>query len=183
MDIEDARRLVAAAIAPQGGTWADLGAGRGTFTLALARLLGADGRVIAVERDTGSVRALERLRDAREDGAAAITVVHADFTAQLDLPPLDGVLLANALHFFGADAQVSLLRTVAALAKPGGRVAIVEYDDRPASRWVPYPVSFERLTTLAEAAGLSAPARVGVLPSSYGGSLYSAYMMTGERKG
>ena len=58
MDLEHATRLIAAAIVPQGGTWADLGAGRGTFTRALARLLGAEGRVVAVERDPAAVRAL-----------------------------------------------------------------------------------------------------------------------------
>ena len=109
--------------------------------------------------------------------------MHADFTARLELSSLDGVLLANALHFFGADAQVSLLRTVATFVKPTGRVAIVEYEDRPASRWVPYPVSFERLETVAAAAGLSEPVRVGAIPSSYGGSIYSAFMMMGERGG
>jgi hypothetical protein len=35
-----------------GGTWADIGAGEGAFTLALADLLGAGGRFVVVEYDT-----------------------------------------------------------------------------------------------------------------------------------
>ena len=34
-----------------GGTWADIGAGEGAFTLALADLLGPGGRIVAVDRD------------------------------------------------------------------------------------------------------------------------------------
>src|SRR4029079_1032936 len=43
-----------------GGTWADLGAGTGAFTLALAELVGPTGEVIAVDRDRGALRELER---------------------------------------------------------------------------------------------------------------------------
>ena len=36
-----------------GAVWADIGSGRGAFTLALADLLGAGAEVIAVDRDGG----------------------------------------------------------------------------------------------------------------------------------
>ena len=50
MNVRDAVQLIAPAV-PAGGRWADLGAGRGTFTAALARLLGPGGTVYAIERD------------------------------------------------------------------------------------------------------------------------------------
>src|SRR5207249_247432 len=80
----------------RGGTWADLGAGAGAFTLALAELVGPGGEVIAVDRDGGALRELERA--VRRDGATVRTL-SADFTKPLDLETLDGVVMANSLHF------------------------------------------------------------------------------------
>ena len=176
MDIAAARRLIAPAVPGRGGTWADLGAGHGTFTLALAELLGTGGRVHAVDRDASAVAALRRLGPTPD--TAAIVAHHADFTvtadlARLDLDALDGVLLANALHFVPAAGQTGILTDLAGRLRPGGRLVLVEYDDRPASRWVPAPVSFDRLGTLAPRS-LSAFARVGTCRSAYGGAMYAA---------
>ena len=54
MDNADHVRLLRGAVDP-GGTWADIGAGTGAFTLALAYLLGPGGQVIAVDRDRGAL--------------------------------------------------------------------------------------------------------------------------------
>src|SRR5437868_14836736 len=105
MDIRDAAELIAPAVR-SGQTWADLGAGTGTFTAALARLVGPAGAVYAVERDASRVRALEQLaRQVGHDAHIPITVRRGDFTQAVDLPSLDGALLANALHFVPAPAQ------------------------------------------------------------------------------
>ncbi|HJW48933.1 MAG TPA: class I SAM-dependent methyltransferase, partial [Candidatus Limnocylindria bacterium] len=79
-----------------GGTWADLGAGTGAFTLALSELVGPAGEVIAVDRDRGALRELER---ALRPGGAAVRTLGADFTKPIDLPTLEGVVMANSLHF------------------------------------------------------------------------------------
>jgi precorrin-6B methylase 2 len=80
----------------RGGTWADLGAGTGAFTLALAELVGPGGEVIAVDRDRGALRELEQ---ALRPGGAAVRTLSADFTKQIDLPSLDGIVMANSLDF------------------------------------------------------------------------------------
>ena len=49
MDHADHVRLLRDGVT-EGGTWADLGAGTGAFTLALAELLGPGGEVIAVDQ-------------------------------------------------------------------------------------------------------------------------------------
>ncbi|HEY6865904.1 MAG TPA: class I SAM-dependent methyltransferase [Candidatus Eisenbacteria bacterium] len=174
MTSSDAAELIGGAIPQGGGTWADLGAGDGTFTRALARHLGPGGRIYAVDRD---VRGLEAIARRAEAGGSTVITVAADFERRFDLPglereSLDGILLANALHF-ARDAGAVLAR-LAEWLRPGGRVVLIEYDRRRASRWVPYPIAPDRLPALAAAAGLSTPVITATRPSAYGGILYVA---------
>ena len=133
MNVRDAVQLIAPPVLG-GGRWADLGAGRGTFTAALARLLGPGGTVYAIERDATAIAALEMLaRRGGSDGRSAIVVRHADFTQPMELPSLDGVLLANALHFVPDNEQARVLEHVARGVIRGGAIVVVEYDNRPPS--------------------------------------------------
>lgn len=179
MDTRDAADLIARAVQP-GGRWADLGAGTGIFTAALADLIGPTGSVYAVERDARSANALDVLaqRNSRAD-RAPIAVIRTDFTAPLALPQVDGALFANSLHFVADDEQSSLLARVADSLGAPGRILIVEYDNRPRSRWVPYPVSFSRLERLARNAGLAKPELIGRYDSAYGGTMYAALINCG----
>jgi len=88
------------------------------------------------------------------------------------LGTLDGILLANALHFLPEPALV--LQRLARWLRPGGNVVLVEYDRRRANRWVPYPIEKRRLAEIAERAGLSAPVIGGSMPSRYSGEMYIA---------
>ena len=173
MDASEAAGLVASTVA-SGETWADLGAGSGTFTAALARLVGREGRVYAVEREPRALGALGALAQRQSRDDAPISVVHADFTQRLDLPLLDGVLLANSLHFVAEDEQSPLLRRLAAFLSAQGALVIVEYDNRPRSPWVPFPVSLARLGDLAREAAFATPMVVGRRASDYGGTMYVA---------
>ena len=174
MDTHEAVELIEAAVPAGTHLWADLGSGDGTFTRALVRILSADARIYAVDRDARALASL--VRWARREGANVITV-DADFTRPFELPglggaTLDGLLLANALHFVRDTAGV--LGRLAALLRPGGRAVIVEYDRRAASRWVPHPIDSDRLPAHAAAAGLSTPVITATRPSAYGGTLYVA---------
>jgi SAM-dependent methyltransferase len=172
MNVRDACALIAAAIPQPGETWADLGAGDGTFTRALVELLGPSGRVYAVDRDANAVASIARWASRH---APNVTALVGDVTNGLEIPglrSLDGMLLANVLHFV-RHADVVIARLVDRL-RPGGRAVIVEYDRRAASRWVPFPIPPARLAELAKAAGLSAPHIMATRPSMYGGALYAA---------
>lgn len=167
--------LIADAVGGHGGVWVDLGAGAGAFTRALAELLGPASRVYAVDRDADAVKVLGTWAATH---APHVTPIVADLTRALDLDaligaPLDGILLANALHFI-RDADDVLARLVASL-REHGRVVLVEYDQREASRWVPYPVPISRLPSLAAAGGLSPFTVSASRPSMYQGVLYAAY--------
>lgn len=177
MDSREAAALIAPAVPARGGTWADLGAGTGTFTRALAALLGPTGRVYAVDRDRWAVEALRGLTGNPAAGAEVVAL-HADFADRarpLALPPLDGVLLANALHFVPDGEQPDVLARIAGRLRPGGRVVLVEYEGRSPTRWVPFPVSLARFREVAGGAGLTAPTLVGSRRSAFGGTMYAAY--------
>jgi ubiquinone/menaquinone biosynthesis C-methylase UbiE len=152
-----------------GGTWADLGAGTGAFTLALAELVGPDGEVIAVDRDRGALRELER--SVRRGGAAVRTML-ADFTKPIELPALDGIVMANSLHF--VKDKVPVLAVVRGMLKSSGRLLLVEYDGDRGNRWVPHPLSFESWRVLADASGFSGTRKLASVPSRFMGSIFSA---------
>jgi len=176
MKVGEAVALIRDAVVGAGPRWADLGAGSGVFTRALVELLGDDARIYAVDRDPRAVGDLTRW--SRGD-ASGVTVVEADFTQSLEISQLgggelNGLLLANALHFV-KDSESTLARLVK-LLRPEGRVVIVEYDRRAANRWVPYPIGVAELPAVAEAAGLSEPIVVASQPSDYGGIIYAARM-------
>lgn len=174
MDTHDAVALIESAVRGREGRWADLGAGHGTFTRALAEVLAPASRIYAVDRDPEAVAALERWASEHAPNVSALT---ADLAMAFDLAALvgatlDGMLVANALHFM-RDAETVLARLVESV-RPGGRIVLVEYDRREANRWIPYPVPIARLPSLAAAAGLSTFTVTASRPSAYQGILYVA---------
>jgi precorrin-6B methylase 2 len=175
VDHRDHVALLRPAVEP-GGSWADIGAGEGAFTLALADLLGPSGRIVAVDRDASALgRAAEAV--AARLPAAELTTVVGDFTGPLILDSageLDGLVAANSLHFVGRDRQVDVVRALAAQLRPGGRFVVVEYDADHGNPWVPQPFAFASWVRMAEAAGLVGTERIGRVPSRFLGAIYSA---------
>ena len=157
MDHSEMVALIADGIAERDGIWAELGAGRGAFTAALRSLLSPVATIYAIDRDGAAVRHLARMAAAP---GAAILLQQADFTQPLRLPPLDGMLMANALHFVSNQREV--LAALVAHLRPGGRMLLVEYDLERATSWVPFPVPTTRFAVLATTTGLSSPHVVGV---------------------
>jgi 2-polyprenyl-3-methyl-5-hydroxy-6-metoxy-1,4-benzoquinol methylase len=172
VNITDAEALIATAVPRQTGSWADMGAGGGTFSRALARRLGSGSRIYAVDRDHDAIASLQ---DLAMNGVEVVPVL-ADFTRTTTLAGvrglLDGMLFANSLHFVAKPEDV--LGRLITLVRTGGRVVIVEYDGRRPSRWVPYPISSARLLEIVARTGLAAPLITAARPSQYGGSLYVA---------
>ena len=154
-------------------TWGDIGAGRGAFTLALAESLAPGGRIIAVDRDAAALREAARLVAARFP-ATTLEPLVGDLEAALDLPPLDGLVAANSLHFVPRDRQVAAVRRLAASLRPGGRFVVVEYDADRGNPWVPHPFSMVTWGRLAVDAGLTPPRMIGRVPSRFLGAIYAA---------
>ena len=170
MTAEEAFALIQkASIGGERATWADLGCGDGTFTLALALLLPAGSTIHAVDRDGSALRRIPRTHA----GTSIVTHV-ADFTT----PPwpfgqLDGVLLANSLHY--VRDQPGFIRLCEAAMKPPRRFLIVEYDLDKANRWVPFPLSRQALEPLFAGAGYASIQWLGSRLSIYRrASIYAA---------
>ena len=168
MDHADHVRLLREGVT-RGGTWADLGAGTGAFTLALAELVGPSGEIVAIDRDRGALRELER---AIRPGGATVRTLGADFTKPVAVNSLDGVVMANSLHFVRDKSPV--LALVHTMLKPSGRLLLVEYDTDNGNPYVPHPLSFETWRALADAIGFTGTRKLATVPSRFLGRIYSA---------
>ncbi len=162
MNHADHVNLIKGGVSKPGGRWADLGSGEGAFTLALAELLGPEAKIIAVDKDRRALRALD----------GRFETVVADFTRPLDLHDLDGVVMANSLHYV-RDKQ-PVLEAVRNMLRPGGSLIIVEYGTDRGNTWVPYPFTYAQWEKLAERAGFSKTRLLSTVPSRWLGTMYSA---------
>ncbi len=102
----------------------------------------------------------------------AVTYLNADFSKPLTLPPLDGIVMANSLHFVRHKEPV--VQLVRSYLKPGGQIVLVEYNTDAGNPWVPYPLSFASWQQLAGRCGFGTTRKLAAVPSSFLGEIYSA---------
>lgn len=171
MNHADHVNLLREGIPAQGGVWADFGAGTGAFTLALADLIGPGGTIHAVDLNGAALRSQQQAMRTRFPTTTVFYHV-ADFRQPLDLPPLDGLVIANALHFQREpEPVVHLLRSY---LRPEGRLLIVEYNIERGNFAVPYPIPYPIWVKLAQAAGFTHTTLLATRPSRFLRELYSA---------
>lgn len=169
MDHNDHLNLLRGGVPEQGGVWADFGSGGGAFTLALSELLGPGAVIYSVDRDSGALKRQARMMESRYPEVTAHYMT-ADFTRSLELPPLDGVVMANALHFVRKKAGV--LAHIQGYLRPNGRFLLVEYNTDRGNHWVPYPLSYQTWKHLAQQVGFSHTELLTTRPSSFLGSFF-----------
>ena len=172
MNHADHVNLLRPANLASGGTWADLGAGSGAFTLALRELVGPEATIYAVDRDRAALRRLEAAHRARFASAGGLIPLRHDFSGPFDVPPLDGIVMANSLHYYKDKERV--LRHVREFLKPQGILLLVEYNVDSGNIWVPQPLSFKSYRSIARRAGFSEPRLLATAPSSFLQEFYSA---------
>jgi hypothetical protein len=121
--------------------------------------------IYAVDLDPG---VLEDVPD-HHDGVEIRKTLGDIGSPSLRLPPVDGILMANTLHFI--QEQQKLMRRLLSVTD---RFLIVEYERSKPNRWGPYPVGFERLRQLFTEAGVERVEKLATRPSLFGGTMYSA---------
>lgn len=171
MELSAALRLVGhqRLTTPPAARWADLGCGRGLFSTALAHLLPEGSTIYAVDKDR---TVLSQIPPPQR--SIRIETLLADFvTKDLPLPPLNGILMANSLHF--VCEQEAFLEKARNWLKAEGCFLLVEYDLNTSNPWVPYPVPYTALPRLFAPLGYTMMEKLGEHPSRYQcAPLYSA---------
>jgi predicted methyltransferase len=123
----DIKRLVATIGLRPGQTIADIGAGHGELTMALARELGPSGRVFATELDAAS---RDRIRQLTTDAGLQSVTVLAAGTSRTNLPVLccDAVIIRYVYHHFSDPEGMN--RSLFESVKRGGHLAIIDFPPR-----------------------------------------------------
>jgi hypothetical protein len=69
----------------------------------------------------------------------------------------------------------TVLESVRAMLRPGGKLIVVEYGTDHGNPWVPHPFSYETWELMAARAGFSRTRLLKTIPSHHLGSMYSAF--------
>lgn len=158
--------VIAALGVEPGQTVADVGAGPGYFTLRLARAVGPQGRVFAVEVVPEMVGVL-RERLAREQVANVVPLLSREHDALLPPDACDRILVVDTFHHF--PDGVAYLRHLATSLRRGGVLANVDFHKRetPVGPPVEHRVAREEFLAAADRAGLAVIDEKTFLPYQY----------------
>jgi precorrin-6B methylase 2 len=106
---------------------ADIGAGAGRLTVALARLAGPSGRVYSTEIDSDR---LADIRSAVEDAGLRNVVVIEGHASRTNLPEAccDALVLRNVYHHFREPERMAA--SLFASLRPGGRLLVIDFAPR-----------------------------------------------------
>ncbi len=150
--------------------WADLGAGTGLFTTALSTLLPDGSTIYAIDKDRNAISNI-----VIPSHKVILKKIAMDFVNDpLETEHLDGLLMANALHF--VNDKLSFLKKVRQNLKSPAKILIIEYDSEKSNPWVPYPVSYRTLEHLAHDLKNGSIEKIGSTPSKYEANIYSALL-------
>lgn len=124
---EDIEWLIESLQLTEGSVVADIGAGDGSQTLAIAQHIGSEGHIYSTELGEES---LKELRDNLEWADTSNITVLEGHPTQTNLPEecCDAIYLRRVYHHIGdpPSMNASLLQSL----KPGGRLAIIDFEPR-----------------------------------------------------
>jgi ubiquinone/menaquinone biosynthesis C-methylase UbiE len=159
-------KVIAALALRPGHIVADVGAGPGYFSLRLARKVGQQGRVYAVDVEPAMLAVLrERLAAPKSDRITPVLGLPDD--PLLPRASCDRVLSVNAYHHY-PDGPAAL-RRMARLLRRGGRLALIDFHKRPSPMGPPLDerVSREQFLDDSRRAGLRVAEELTFLPHQY----------------
>ena len=124
----DAEWLIKVLEVRSGSVVAEIGAGDGALTFALARAAGPSGRVFSNELNKERLGALGR-EAAKQQVTNVTTVEGRDNETNVPDGCCDAIFMRNVYHHFGDPPAMnaSLLKSL----KPGGRLAVIDFTPPP----------------------------------------------------
>ena len=158
-------RVVAALRLKRGGRAAEIGSGTGQFTIRMAKAVGEEGRVYAIDVEPRMLDLLAERAAAAE--AWGIVGLLAPDGGGLPPEPVDAILMVNVLHH--VKDRADYLRALAARLAPGGRIAVVDFHERELPIGPPPDHKLARADAIAalKAAGLRRVREEKFLPYQY----------------
>ena len=136
---------------------------------------GRAARIVAVDRDAGALRDNARAVARAVPGDRRSRTLVADLASRSTLPPLDGLVAANSLHFVPRDRQVEAVRRLAAHLRPGGAVRRRRVRRGPRQSVGAEPVQRRRPGRASRPRpGLEPPTVIGRVPSRFLGAIYAS---------
>ena len=137
----EVERLAAWLEAQPGTRVADLGAGDGTFAIALARRVGSSGHVYATELDD------ERLAEIRQEVTAArlsnVTVIKGA-VSRTNLPEACCDALFSRVVYHHLTDPVAINADISRALRPGGRLVIIDFEPGGIMNWIGRPETADR---------------------------------------
>ncbi len=116
-------RVVEALQCSPGQKIADLGAGSGLFTRPMARKVGTEGKVYAIDIDPELLKHIEKTAQ-----AAGLSNIQTVLAAEDDpkIPePVDLIVIIDTLHHIGN--QALYLKNLRRYLRPSGRIAVIDF--------------------------------------------------------
>ena len=107
-----------------GMTVADIGAGTGYYTWQLAKQVGPDGRIYAVDVQPEMIKILDS-QMAKRGVRNVVSVLGSETTVRLPLSSIDLAIMVDVYHELAYPSEV--LHSIVGALKPGGHVVFVEY--------------------------------------------------------
>lgn len=138
---DEVERLAAWLEIQPGTRVADLGAGDGTFAVALARRVGPSGRVYATELDDEHLADIRQA--AREAGLSNITVIEGAIS-RTNLPEACCDALFSRVVYHHLTDPAAINADIFRALRPGGRLAIIDFEPGGIMDWIGRPETADR---------------------------------------
>lgn len=155
-----------------GETVADIGAGSGYFTIPVAKAVGPEGTVLAIDISQLMLDYIERRIKAEQLENVELRKVERD-DPQLPDGGVDLILMVDTIHYImDTDARTAYAKKLRAGLAPGGRLVIIDYIPKPWEErpWGPPPQQHLPVETLNEdmaRGGLKVIKQYDFLPEQY----------------
>lgn len=130
-------RVMGDLILKPGASVANVGCGDGYFTLRLARAVGGQGKVFAVDLDARSLDALKK-RAGKENLDNVVTVVSEPVETKLQPECLDVLFVCDVLHEVPVPQRFPLVQSAVKALKPGGFFYLLDYRKSRDVKFDPY---------------------------------------------